>query len=718
MHSRPKILSVAPVVAVLFASSPNTIGAGDPIWGFICTATGHARPIKLAALTAASSLPTAHCGATPAGFHDLTSVGAGEDTSVSLKIGYDPDTQRLCYVTPSLPEAPVIRVGVSHRLTVTLTNTLHDTGQHNTVNCPIDVFGGERSCAPLPHFVERPGADGKFYPLMANEAHRADGTSNLHVHGLFVSPQPCSDEVLDSTIYPANWGGPVASLQPCQSAPNSLAYSYDLPADHPAGLYWYHAHRHGEAEHETQMGLVGAIVVEDRGDAWRRSIGVTDEVLVIGDTPRNGVVTERQGCLADVACDAQQQSAATADRTARLTPSADAAAASSAATVPLDPRIDQTNQAGECAQGAYGNGNAGGTESWTLVLNGAAVPDNDGFHIKGINPVLHKTMRPGQRQIFRLANASADSFIAPQLVLSQNGVRTIEQLEVFARDGVGLADAQGNRHFGYFNVSKGQLIVPPAGRVEFVVHAPPVGAKLYLDSARVNPGCAGNAYPRRRLLMVTSAGQPVDPGAPDDSDLLEHTPSLRPYLSTLGGAPTVHRTLVFSEYGRGFTYGVTKWLTGPPTKADYDPDETDFYITQVAADDGEVDPQRTAIRPFVAGNLTPQVVVHLHGKESVTEEWLVENSTLEIHAFHMHQIHFRDVTVASANPDLQPILDTVTVPAAPLIGDIATGYPGAPGFVKLRMTFTKADIGEFVFHCHILEHEDNGMMAKIQVVAD
>jgi FtsP/CotA-like multicopper oxidase with cupredoxin domain len=118
------------------------------------------------------------------------------------------------------------------------------------------------------------------------------------------------------------------------------------------------------------------------------------------------------------------------------------------------------------------------------------------------------------------------------------------------------------------------------------------------------------------------------------------------------------------------------------------------------------------------GNPTPQVVVHLHGKQSVTEEWLVENATMEIHAFHMHQIHFRDVTVDSADPDLQPILDTVNLPAAQRIGDIADGRPSAPGYLKLRMTFTKGDIGEFVFHCHILEHEDNGMMAKIQVVAD
>ena len=127
--------------------------------------------------------------------------------------------------------------------------------------------------------------------MMANEAHAADGTINLHVHGLFVSPKPCSDEVLKSTIYPANWNGSMAMTDGCQTAAHTLTYTYDLPEYHPAGLYWYHTHRHGESEHETQMGLVGAIVVEDKGDAYRRSIGVTDEVLVVDDVPNVGCVT-------------------------------------------------------------------------------------------------------------------------------------------------------------------------------------------------------------------------------------------------------------------------------------------------------------------------------------------------------------------------------------------------------------------------------------------
>jgi FtsP/CotA-like multicopper oxidase with cupredoxin domain len=473
-----------------------------------------------------------------------------------------------------------------------------------------------------------------------------------------------------------------------------LTYTYDLPPDHPAGVYWYHTHRHGQAEEQTQMGLVGAIVVEDEGDAHRRAIGVTDEVLIVTDTPRTACVGP--------SCDSVRRPAAATPPAASPGPT-------------LDPRIDQVDQQGECALGAVDA--SGGFELWSLLLNGAPVKDNEDSWPPDFE-VLHKVMQPGQRQIFRVVNASADSFIAPQLALLQHNVLTVQPLEVFARDGVGLADAQGNRHFGSFDVAKDPIIVPPASRIEFVVHAPPAGATLYFQSSQVNPGCGGNAYPPRRLLRMTSSGTPVDPGLPDDSDLLAGTPSLQPYLSTLGATATVHRTFVLAEYGRQFTYGVTKWLSGPPKSTDYNPYQTDFYIPMVASDDGEVDPSTTALRPFSGQNLAPQVIVHLHGKASVTEEWLVENSTLEIHAFHMHQVHFRDITMDSTDPDQQPMLDTINVPAAPLVGDVTTGGPGAPGWVRLRMTFTKADIGEFVFHCHILEHEDNGMMGKIRVVAD
>ena len=54
-----------------------------------------------------------------------------------------------------------------------------------------------------------------------------------------------------------------------------------------------------------------------------------------------------------------------------------------------------------------------------------------------------------------------------------------------------------------------------------------------------------------------------------------------------------------------------------------------------------------------------------------------------------------------------PALDTVNLPHA---------VNGRPGLVKIIMPFTDPNIvGKFVYHCHILEHEDGGMMATMQV---
>jgi FtsP/CotA-like multicopper oxidase with cupredoxin domain len=110
----------------------------------------------------------------------------------------------------------------------------------------------------------------------------------------------------------------------------------------------------------------------------------------------------------------------------------------------------------------------------------------------------------------------------------------------------------------------------------------------------------------------------------------------------------------------------------------------------------------------------------LKGRESVIEEWIVQNYTLEVHAFHIHQINFRDVTRGDAFNGRAPLLDTVNVPRAVRGASTEPGVdiPTTPGFVRLRMMFTRTSIGEFVFHCHILEHEDNGMMQKVRVVAD
>ncbi|WP_337459756.1 multicopper oxidase family protein [Salinibacterium sp. PAMC 21357] len=70
--------------------------------------------------------------------------------------------------------------------------------------------------------------------------------SNLHVHGLHVSPENNSDNVF-VTI----------------AAGDSFDYQYELPANHPPGVYWYHPHHHGFVADQVFGGLYGAIIVDD-----------------------------------------------------------------------------------------------------------------------------------------------------------------------------------------------------------------------------------------------------------------------------------------------------------------------------------------------------------------------------------------------------------------------------------------------------------------------
>jgi len=73
-----------------------------------------------------------------------------------------------------------------------------------------------------------------------------DAPTNLHVHGLHVSPQ-------------GNGDNPFVAIGPGEA----FDYEFAVPADHPPGTYWYHPHHHGHVADQVGAGLYGAIVVED-----------------------------------------------------------------------------------------------------------------------------------------------------------------------------------------------------------------------------------------------------------------------------------------------------------------------------------------------------------------------------------------------------------------------------------------------------------------------
>lgn len=101
-----------------------------------------------------------------------------------------------------------------------------------------------------------------------------DAPTNLHVHGLHVSPEDNGDN-------------PFVSIAPGET----FDYEYVLPGDHPPGTYWYHPHHHGHVADQLAAGLYGAIVVEDPDP-----VPVARErVLVVSD-----ITLDASGNLAEV----------------------------------------------------------------------------------------------------------------------------------------------------------------------------------------------------------------------------------------------------------------------------------------------------------------------------------------------------------------------------------------------------------------------------------
>jgi FtsP/CotA-like multicopper oxidase with cupredoxin domain len=132
-------------------------------------------------------------------------------------------------------------------------------------------------------------------------------------------------------------------------------------------------------------------------------------------------------------------------------------------------------------------------------------------------------------------------------------------------------------------------------------------------------------------------------------------------------------------------------------------DQVDFYI--VERKPGAV------LEPYGMG-APPAITV----RAGTTEEWIVENWTNELHAFHIHQLHFRVLTIDGKPVPNPPLLDVVNVPYAEATGYHSKEGPVRPGRVRIKLTFPESLAGDIPFHCHLVDHEDNGMMGVLRVV--
>ncbi len=120
-----------------------------------------------------------------------------------------------------------------------------------------------------------PGSEIKIKYINEMSAHSketcVDGTcqnmTNLHFHGLHVSPNAPQDDVITMMAMPGE----------------SLQYQVTIPPDQPPGLYWYHTHPHGESYQQSLDGMSGAIVIEGMERYAPEVATMTERILVLRD---------------------------------------------------------------------------------------------------------------------------------------------------------------------------------------------------------------------------------------------------------------------------------------------------------------------------------------------------------------------------------------------------------------------------------------------------
>jgi FtsP/CotA-like multicopper oxidase with cupredoxin domain len=451
------------------------------------------------------------------------------------------------------------------------------------------------------------GGAGDSAPCV-NGAMKATST-NLHFHGLTVPAVCHQDDVMRTMIETG-------------SAP--YEYKFQIPADEPPGLYWYHPHIHGFTKAQVLGGASAALVVEGIERAIPDVAGLPERVLIIRDQ------------------NLMNPDAAPADD-AKLPP------------VVLDADGDVMN-----------TGTGTGKPAEDLTINYVPVPYPS-------YPPATITMKPGERQLWRVLNASAITYLSLQVLFGPQ----VQAVQVVALDGVPIhpKSAAVNKY-----ILLTHLGIPPGGRLEFVMKGPPEGTKASLVTRSVNTGAMGENDPNRAIANIVAKADATEPQSTLRKDSTPLPASTTTWLREV--TPVRVRKLFFSE-------------TPLDPKDPNSP--TTFYLTV----DGETP------KAFDPSSNIPNIVTH----QGDVEDWILENRSQELHAFHIHQVHFALMEFFGLAVNEPFLRDTVNVPY----------WDGKnPVFprVRLRMDFRDPNaVGTYPYHCHLLEHEDSGMMGMIRVEA-
>lgn len=426
-----------------------------------------------------------------------------------------------------------------------------------------------------------------------NTLHDFDIT-NLHTHGLHVSPSGISDNVL-LTVKPRE----------------TQEYEIVIPRDHPAGTFWYHAHYHGSTAAQVASGMSGALIIDGDMDNVPEIARARERIFVLQQ-----IAYLYKNCFTD------------------------------------DPTAPSVQTCYDLPFGVI-------EQKYEDRIFGPGTWDDLGRFttVNGVQlPVIH--LRPGAVERWRLIDSGMRERIELKLesaVTRPGKPAAIIPLHVIAEDGLALGKVD----------TRETVELWPGYRADVLVKAPDQPGEYLLLDERTAAAVSldGLEESRKYIARVIVDGDPQPMKLPVDAQLARYRlPSIPPDTVT---APV--QTSV---------YGILKKPGGGVL----------FTI------DG---------KPFDASNVRKLTL----GK---TDEWIL-SSVNEVgavsHPFHIHVNPFEVVSMVDDKGVEQlkyPIWrDTVIL--------------HEKWIVKIRTHYTDF-AGTFVQHCHILDHEDQGMMELVEIV--
>jgi L-ascorbate oxidase len=581
--------------------------------------------------------------------------------------------------------------------------------------------------------------------------------SNLHTHGLIVAPAPNTappprvpvygDFIFTSVFNPAN-GNPAAydpgaytKIHAHGDVVSTGAVDYDIqiPANHPSGSYWFHPHMHGLALNQLSAGLSGIISIGNvanyacADESCRRPVPESAvRHLILKDMQ---VLSDNTGFFQEdpAFCGEQSSDAPLGEGVCPGDPSAYAGGQwFFTVNGQRYPKIPVATADGE----VWRFTNASGSASYDLRLVDDQTQSPMAVQILSIDGVA-LSLPPGATSgqmigiggnRLRLAPCGAASGAAPGVISAASAASALAP-------------------FSAAPVCATEIVMMPASRVEtYVVYrdghhriaAAPEKATATLLSAGINTGPGGDSWPAVKLAKVVfpkGRSQSVSealhlkaqPSPEAVSASIASAGVLRgPSFSCQPLAAGHHRRIYFGNPNvpDGTEPGTDQYGNAIFGLGYEEIDENGQPVPGTFQDIKRFDPADT-----LCVRIKP-------GETSVTETWELYNLATELHNFHIHQTKFHKIDPAApADSPLNPASkhagvweDTAPLPVAePGPGSQPTLNPEATSCsiadfkagrctatpIYVRIPFTQP--GTFVFHCHILEHEDGGMMRAVRV---